>query len=93
MNQLTGTSDCLKAVALGCATIADQVQDPKDDTPYTLKRITHAGGKGGFRFTAERYIDGVLCEITVKTLPHSKGKKSFVELPAHEVAELKAVPQ
>lgn len=72
MNELKGQSDCLKVVAEACATIADQVQDPKDETPYTFKTITHAGGKGGFRFTAERYINGVLCEVTVKTIPTNK---------------------
>jgi hypothetical protein len=92
MNKLRGESNCLKVVAEACATIADQVQDPKDETPYTFKKITHAG-QGGFRFTAERYIDGVLCEITVRTIPLNKNGQRIRELEAHEIANLKAIPQ
>jgi hypothetical protein len=92
MNKLRGESGCLKVVAEACATIADQVQDPTDKTPYTFKRVS-SRGHYGFRYTAERYIDGVLCEITVRTIPLSKNGERVLELQPHEVAELKAVPQ
>ena len=59
------TANTLQTVAMACATVADHLNDVKNEHPHTLKKIT-AQGKAAFRFTTVIKIDGEEVEVQVK---------------------------
>jgi hypothetical protein len=63
-----GTSEMLEKVALACATVADKVNDVKDETPYTMRKLT-AKGQPHFRFTMLLELDGQSVEVQVRSMP------------------------
>jgi hypothetical protein len=65
---LVWTAQSLKAVALACAAVADHLNDPGDDQPYILKKLTLPGGAGGVRFMQVVEVNGERVEVTVRTL-------------------------
>ena len=48
-----------------CATVADNLNDARNEHPHTLKMIT-AQGKAAFRFTTVIQVDGEEVEVQVK---------------------------
>ena len=61
----TSSATTLQTVAMACATVADHLNDVKNEHPHTLKKIT-AQGKVAFRFTTVVNIDGEEVEVQVK---------------------------
>ena len=60
-------SNTLQTVAKACAAVAKNLNDPCNEHPHTLKKIT-AQGKSCFRFTTVIRIDGEEIEVQVKNL-------------------------
>jgi hypothetical protein len=61
------TAENLNTVARSCLLVAAALTDPKDETPYTFRKVT-IKGEGHFRFTQRILVNGELVEVTVRTL-------------------------
>ena len=61
----------LATVARACALVNAALNDPKDETPYTFRKVT-TGGEAHFRFTQNILVGGELVEVQVRTLKQPK---------------------
>lgn len=62
------TANSLQTVAIACATVAGNLNDPANEHPHVLKKITMQG-QATFRFTTVIRIDGQDVEVQVRTVP------------------------
>ncbi len=64
------TANSLQTVAIACATVAGNLNDPANEHPHVLKKVT-TQGKACFRFTAVVMIEGQEVEVQVRTVPRT----------------------
>lgn len=58
----------LQSVALACATVVRNLNDPANEHPHVQRKVM-AQGKACFRFTTVVLIDGQQVEVQVRTVP------------------------
>jgi hypothetical protein len=61
------TASTLQTVAMACATVADHLNDMKNEHPHTLRKITAVGEPNRFFFSTIVQIDGEDVEVRVFT--------------------------
>ena len=61
------TAENLATVARAAALVNAALTDPKDETPYTFRRVT-TGGEAHFRFVQNILVGDELVEVQVRTL-------------------------
>lgn len=61
------SAESLQTVALACATVVRNLNDPTNEHPHVLRKVT-AQGKACFRFNTVVLIDGQQVEVQVRTV-------------------------